>query len=350
MSRGRHGGAMRACRLWLAALGFCALMTGEAGAQDAGAAPAVVPVLTISTENTPDHVQTRVLRLFADRLTERLEGRLSVVVHDSARLFRDRDVIEAVGAGRMDMAAPGLWHLDRYEPNFAVFLLPVFYGRENAVNYAVRDGAVGRDLAARLEAATGVHVLGRWIDLGEAHIFSHDPVTGPEDFRGLRIRVAGGEGNAARIRALGADSRVIPWPDLPQALEADAVDGTLTSAATVASADLWRYGLRHAYLDSQYFPQYVPIVSGRLWQRLPEPVRTAMTETWDGLVDDARAMAAAEQNAAMDTLEENGFTIVRPSADVLAATRQVLMEQQPDLVRSLGLDPAVVLDVTQALR
>ncbi|WP_404386213.1 TRAP transporter substrate-binding protein DctP [Caenispirillum salinarum] len=313
-------------------------------------ARAATPTIRISTENTADHVQTRVLRLFAERLQDRLDGRVTVEVHDSAALFRGRDVVEAVAAGRVDVAAPGMWHLDRYEPDFAVFLLPMFYGREDAMNHAIRDGAAGRSLNTRLEAATGVHVLGRWIDLGRTHLFTRSAtIEGPADIKGLRLRVAGGEGNAARIRALGAEAVLIPWPDLPPALEAGSVDGTLTSAGTVVSASLWTRGIDGAYLDSQYFAQYVPIVSPRLWARLPDDVRTAMTETWDAVVEDGRALAAAAQKDAVARLEAEGVRIVRPSSAVLAETRADLMTHQPGIVRALGLDPALVEAVRTAL-
>lgn len=317
---------------------------GEAKAQTA------TPTIRISTENTAGHVQTRVLRLFAERLEARLEGRIRVEVHDDAALFRDRDVVEAVAAGRVDMAAPGMWHLDRYEPGFAVFLLPMFYGREHAVNYAVRDGATGQALNAKLHAVTGTHVLGRWIDLGEAHLFTQGArISGPADIAGLRLRFAGGEGNAERLRALGAEAVIIPWPDLPSALAADSIDGALTSAGTVVSANLWEQGIDGAYLDRQYFAQYVPIVSPRLWARLPDPVRLAMTETWEGVVEEARIMAESAQIEALKRLEDAGVTMVRPSREVLAQTRRALMEHQPGIVETLGLSPLLVEAVRAAL-
>lgn len=196
--RRASGRSMRAVGAFLAALALIVAM--------APGVRAATPTIRISTDNTASHVQTRVLRLFAERLEERLGGRVTVKVHDSATLFRDRDVIEAVAAGRVDMAAPGMWHLDRYVPDFAVFLLPMFYGLEHAVNYAVRDGEIGAILNQRLESVTGVRVLGRWIDLGEAHLFTRGVTCdGPEDIKGMRLRVAGGKGNAARIRALGAE-------------------------------------------------------------------------------------------------------------------------------------------------
>lgn len=343
-------GSVAAKRRRLASVLAAALIGLVGLAGPAAAAQAPLPTLTLSTENTPDHVQTRILHRFAERLQARLDGRIAVVVKDSAVLYSDRDVVEAVSAGRVDMAAPGLWHLDRYAPDFAVFLLPMFYGRDDAVNYGLRDGPVGTDLARRLEAAVDVHVLGRWIDLGDAHVFTRGTdLRTADDLRGLRIRVAGGEGNAERIRALGAEATIIPWPDFPRALADGRVDGTLTTAATVVSANLWRFGLDHAFLDRQYFPQYVPLVSGRLWARLPADVRQAMTEVWDGLVEEARLMAAAEQASALETLAANGVAIVRPRPEALAATRAALMAHQDAIVARLRLDPALVKTVAEAL-
>ncbi|MCF8491673.1 MAG: TRAP transporter substrate-binding protein DctP [Rhodospirillum sp.] len=310
-----------------------------------------VPVLRISSENTSSHVQTRVLEIFAERLGSRLNGRMAVEVHGDGALFRDRDVIDALCADRVGMAVPGIWHLGRFEPNFNIPLLPMFHGRDPNVAHVVTDTVLSADLSARLESRLDVHVLGRWIDLGSAHLFlaGGKRVERFEDLRGRSIRVAGGAANAERIAAFGAVPRVIPWEETPWALKSGTVEGTLTSAATVVSARLWDAGLTQAYLDFEYFPQYVPLVSGPLWRRLPEDIRQAMVETWDGLVDEARASAARDQAVALTVLESVGMTIVRPSEGERRRARDYLMGEQDRLIETLGLDPILVARVRKDL-
>lgn len=330
----------------LAVLVFLLALTGASGAVRAD--PAVV--LTISTENTRDHVQTRTVARFIAELAARAGDRLKIVHHHSADLFRDRDVIRALATGQVDMAVPGMWQLDRYVPDIGLFMLPMFYGRPVSDHHRIRDGAVGAEINQALERTLDVVVLGRWIDLGFAHLyFTESPVARHEDLAGLRIRVPGGAANIARLRAFGADPLAIPWPDLPNALVQDRVDGVLTTHETVRSAALWDKGIRFAFEDRAYFPQYVPLVSRAFWARLPEDLRLAMVESWEAVVDAARRDAANAQKTAREVLQARGVTLVQPSDRALAHWRAIALGGQDDLVSRLGINPGLVQRAHQAL-
>ena len=313
-------------------------------------AQTAVPVLRISTENTADHIQTKALQRFVEVVRKAAGGRLDIRLHHSAELYRDRDVIKALLQGKVEMAVPGTWQLDRFQPDMGMFLLPMFYGRSAAVNYALRDGPIGQELNARLESAQGVKVLGRWIDLGFAHIYGVGrPITRPEDLQGLRIRIAGGDANAARLEAFGAIPSVIPWPDLPLALDQGRIDGVLTSHETVASAALWKHGIRYAFEDFEYFPQYVPMVNLQFWNRLPTDLRAVLQASWEEMVEPARTAAAAAQTAARQELARNGVRFTHTSPEQRAVWRERLMTRQPELVRTMGLDEALVEQVRRQL-
>ncbi|MGB0748569.1 MAG: TRAP transporter substrate-binding protein DctP [Magnetospiraceae bacterium] len=328
-----------------ALLGFVAwaFMSGGAAAQ-------VVPELRISTENSPSHVQTQVVRRFAERLQEKLSGRLKVTHFDSATLYRDRNVVQALTDGKVEMAVPGTWQLDRFEPNVGIFLLPMFYGRDAEINYRIRDEEIGQEINRRLGDAVGAVVIGRWIDLGCANLYSmNKPVESHQDLVGMRIRIPGGEANARRLKALELVPEVIAWPDLPQAMERGKVDGVLTTHATIVSAALWEKGIHYAFEDHQYFPQYIPILSVRFWNRLPADMQVIIRETWEEGVDEARAQAAAAQEDAARQIRAHGIAIATPAAAELARVRERMVGSQPDLITSLGIDPALVERVEQAL-
>lgn len=301
------------------------------------------PLFRISVENTDDHVQTRAVARFAEALAARTEGQLRVEFFSNARLFRDRDVVPALADGKVEMAVPGTWQLDRFEPSVGVLLLPAFYGRDRAFLYERFAGPLGDELDRRIERATGTVVAGRWIDLGPIHLFTVDaPIRSHDDIAGLRIRYAGGVVNEMRLAALGADPQLIPWPELPQRLEQGDVAGVLTSFETVASASLWERGIKHAFADAQYFGRYVPLVSRTFWNRISPELREVISDTWNEFADLAREEAARAQDRARDVLAEHGVSIVVPDPAELDRARSRLMAQQDEMIGQLGLDPAVV--------
>lgn len=347
--RSRAAGAARSFRTLAAACLLAAAALSLSGATVA-AAGLTVPVMRISTENSAGHIQTRVVARFAERLRDRLAGRLTVEHRFDAALYRDREVIQAVSRGNVEMAVPGTWQFDRFEPSVSVFLLPMFFGRTSEVNYRLRDGPIGQEINRRIGSRLGVTVPGRWIDLGYVHLYGVGArIAAHDDVAGARIRVAGGVANALRLEAFGATPMTIPWPDLPEALRKRRVDGILTSNATVVSARLWEHGVNTTLQDQEYFAQYVPIISNAFWRRLPEATRAAIVETWESVVGEARDIAAHAQSEALATLAAHGVAITAPDPQTLSAQRRRLMARQDAIAARLGIDPAFVARVSAAL-
>ncbi|WP_051340794.1 TRAP transporter substrate-binding protein DctP [Azospirillum halopraeferens] len=312
-------------------------------AADGNAAAEPALLVRISTENGPTHVQTRILQRFADTLRERAAGRLTVEFHHSGTLYRDRDVVGALQQGRIEMALPGTWQLDRYEPTVGALLLPMVYGRDSLDVDRILDGSTGARLNARLMDSTGLYLPGRWVHLGFAHVYTLErPVRDIKDLQGLRIRSPGGDINDLRLEALGARPVAVPWTELPDALRTRRIDGLLSTHATVVSAELWRQGVRHAFEDRAYFSHYVPLVSRYLWDRLPPDLQDLLTATWEEQVDTARRDTAAAQEEARRVLSENGVMLVTPPPEVLASWRERLRDRQDAWVAATGMDPAIV--------
>ena len=332
-------GSVACCRGWVSRWWVvAAVLALSAPLSVAGQA-----LFRISLENSADHVQVRAVQRFADSLAERTEGRLAVELYSDARLFRDRDVVAALIQGKVEMALPGTWQLDRFEPAVGVLLLPGFYGRDREFIYRHMEGQLGREIDSRLAQSTGTVVLGRWIDLGPIHLFSvDDPITRHEDISGLRIRYAGGIVNQMRLAALGADPLLIPWPEFRQRLLQREADGVLTSFESVASARLWEAGIRFAFEDSQYYGHYVPLVSPQYWRRLAPELRQIIQQTWEEHVDQAREDAARAQAEARARLQLQGVQIAVPPQDQLQLWRSILYAQQPTMIEQLGIDPALV--------
>ena len=326
---------------------FLGLLLTPSGVQ---AEPASRPLLRISTENAADHVQTQLVANFANTLRERVGDRLEVVHEPAAVLFRDRDVIHALRQGQVEMAVPGTWQIDRLVPPVGVFLLPAFYGLDKGAVHALRDGAVGAAVTRAIETYLDVVVPGRWLDLGFTHIYTrHRSVNRHEDLKGLVIRIAGGEGNAARLRALGMVPIVVPWPDLPTALASGELDGILTSHESVTSARLWEHGLTHVFEDRQYFAQYVPLIAARFWNRLPDDLRDIIRATWEESVDTGRTRADAAQAAARITLIDHGLRIVTPDETTLRAYREAIGTNVEADLLALGIAPEMVPVILNSL-
>lgn len=297
-----------------------------------------LPLMRISVENSPSHVHTKAVRRFAEDLSSKAAGRLHVEFHDSARLYRDAQILSALASDRVEMGVPGTWHFDRYEPDVGIFLLPAFYGRSAEDMHRVVDGEIGRRVVEKLEKGLRVSVPGRWLDLGHAHLYTNQPVFSKNDLKNLNIRVAGGLANAMRVEALGAKAVIIPWPDLPARLQQKNIDGVLTTHETIRSAELWNAGLGHVFEDRQYFPQYIPVIRQNFWRRLPDDLQKIIMDTWEKHVDEARKEAAEAQENARRLLLQQGMKIFTPPEKMISDYRSFLAGHQDAIVTALGVD------------
>lgn len=303
--------------------------------------------ILISTENTADHFQTIFLQKFAATLNAEISEHRFRVIH-SAQAFKDRDVAEALSTGRIAMAAPGIWHLGRFSADLNALLLPSFMGFGSADVRKIVDGDFGTRLNQSLEKNLNVRVLGRWLDLGPAHIFTRNvAVNHFGDLRGLRIRYAGGEGNALRLKAMGAIPVLIPWPNVPDALDRKEIDGLLTTTSTVVSAALWKHGIAHAFLSYSYYPFYVPLISHDVWARLKPATRDIITRVWEDMIDGGRKLAVTHQQASLITAAQNNIDIADPGLAERQKQRLVLLAHQGELAATAGISQAAVRTLTQ---
>ncbi|GAK55097.1 TRAP-type C4-dicarboxylate transport system periplasmic component-like protein [Candidatus Vecturithrix granuli] len=311
----------------------------------------MLPKMRISVENAPSHVQTKAVQGFAEELQQQLAGRIAVEFYSNAQLFRDNDVIQALMHGKVEMAVPGTWQFDRFDPNVGIFLLPIFYGRSAQTYYAILAGKIGDAINGKIEERLHLKVVGRWLDLGHAHLFSiGKPIVRYEDIRDMRIRVAGGIANELRIQALGGIPTSIAWPDLPAYLQQGTVDGILTSYETIRSAKLWEYGVNYGFEDREYFPQYIPLIRLSFWNKLPGDIQEIVLTTWDKHVDPAREKAAAMQTQAKAILLEQGVKIIVPDEDAIEQQRYALLSRQDEFVARMNIDPELVKQLLEAFR
>ncbi len=305
-------------------------------------------IVRISTENAASHFQSIALERFADALSERLGPEYRVEFHADGTLYRDVDAIGALARGELEFAAPGIWQLDRYVPDVAVLMLPSTYARGRDVARGLVDGVLGDALSAEIEGTLGAAVVGDWLDLGYANLFGvAAPIRSVEDIRGKLIRVAAGRANEERIRSLGGVPVIIPYNDLPAYLERGLVDGVLTTYESVDAASLDAYGIRSVLEDEEYYPFYVPLVSGALWTELDDERRSIFASCWADTVVLARRLSERSQDAAKSRLVGRGLAVYRPSDEEAALTRGRLVEREDNMARLLNVS-ADALDLLRA--
>jgi C4-dicarboxylate-binding protein DctP len=304
--------------------------------------------LRCSLETVPSHARNVTIRDYLAKIEAGSGGRIKTQLFESGQLFPDLRVGTALLQGQVDMAVPGTWSLTGIVPDADLFQLPALYGQPIDVIHRVADGKPSQLLAAQLEHKLNAHVLGAWLDLGFFNWYTTGrPLTGYADLKGLKIRNAGGAGQAWRTQFMGAVPNTTPLPNVPLALSQGTFDGLITSNETIASQQFWESGIRYGLEDHQFMAIYVPMVSIAFWRKLSLEDQGMMTDLWSANIQTYRANMAASQARSRDVVQAHGIKLLAPPADEIAALRLRMLAEQDAVAHGSKISPEMVAAVME---
>jgi C4-dicarboxylate-binding protein DctP len=256
---------------------------------------------------------------------------------------RNGTVRDYLGKIQVEMADPGSWTFTGIVPDADFFQLPALYGRPIDVVHRAVDGEAGQLLAAQIEQKLKSHVIGPSLDLGFFNWYSTSKrLASYSDLKGLKIRNAGGAGQAWRTQFMGAIPNTTPLPNVALALSQGTFDGLITSNETIASGQFWESGIRHALEDHQFMAEYIPIVSLAFWQKLSPDQQEMMSGLWKENIATYRANMAAAQMRARDAMQAHEIKFTVPSSEEIAAVRRKMMSEQEQFVKAAKISPEMV--------
>jgi C4-dicarboxylate-binding protein DctP len=306
--------------------------------------------LRCSLDSAPTHTRNATVRDYLGKIETGSGGRIKAQLFESGQLFPDLRVGTALLQGQVDMAVPGAWTLTGIIPDADFFQLPALYGQPIEVAHRAADGKPGQLLAAQIERKLNCHVLGPWLDLGFFNWYSTSkPLAAYADLKGLKIRNAGGAGQAWRTQFMGAVPNTTPLPGVPLGLSQGTFDGLITSNETIVSGQFWESGVRHGLEDHQFMAIYVPMVSLDFWRKLTAENQAMMTGLWSANIQTYRANMAASQARARDVVQAHGIKISMPGADDVAAVRQRMVAEQDAVAKSSKISPEMVAAVMEEI-
>lgn len=276
----------------------------------------------------------------ADRFKELAEaytdGKVRVEVYPNSVLYKDKEELEALQLGAVQMLAPSL---AKFGPlglkEFEVFDLPFIFPSKAALR-KITEGRIGRNLFRKLEDR-GITGLAYW-DNGFKIMSANRPLRRPEDFVGLRMRIQPSKVIEAQMRALGAHPQVTAFSEATRALATGMVDGTENPPSNMLTQDMHRVQ-SHATLSNHGYLGYAVIVNKRFWESVPTPVRRQLERALAEATAYANDIAEAENEAALATMKAAGSTtFVSLTAEERAAWIKALKPVHAEMAPQVGAD------------
>lgn len=178
--------------------------------------------INLGIVTTPGSAQWVAAERFKTLLEAETKGRVTVVIHHSASLGDETQILGKIQAGSVEMGVITLGPFDEFAPQVRVVNYPFLF-KDADQAHRVLDGAPGQALLTDLEEA-GFKGLA-FSENGFRHLTTRDrPVTQARDVEGLSIRVMESELHMALWKMLGARPKALGWP-----INADLEKGVVTA-------------------------------------------------------------------------------------------------------------------------
>jgi C4-dicarboxylate-binding protein DctP len=273
---------------------------------------------------------------FKQLAEERSKGRVRVEVYPNSQLYKDKEEVEALQLGAVQMLAPsaskfGSLGIEAFE----VFDLPYIFPNREALR-RVTEGEVGRRLFGLL-APKGIAGLAYW-DNGFKQMSANVALHLPADFRGLKMRIKPSKVLDAQMRALGALPQVLAFSEVYQALQTGVVDGAENTLPNLLTQRIYEVQ-KHLTISNHGYDGYVVIANKHFWDGLSPDIRTLL-ET--AMVEASRfenELSLRENEDDLRVIAASGKTQVYTLNDSeVAAWRAVLAPVAQQMEGRIGRD------------
>ena len=197
---------------------------------------------------------------FAYVLEERSEGRFNVSIFPNSVLGGNRELIEQLQMGTLEMAAPSAAFLGGFTDGTALFDLPFLFDSPEGA-FEVFDSEIGRDI---LDGLLESNLVGLdWYAMGWRHLTANRPIHTPQDMQGLRIRVMENQMHIDHFNMLGASATPMAFAEVYTALQQGVIDAQENPYSQIYSQRF--YEVQDYIIETQHIFDPVPIVMSRVW-------------------------------------------------------------------------------------
>src|SRR4051794_15897983 len=299
---GRAGGLSGIARRKLltagvAALPLCGIRTRRASAAEFK--------FKLATGQDPTHPVNQRAREAIDRIRQATDGRLEIRLFPANQLGSDTDLLSQVRFGGVEFFNLSSSILATLVPVTGIVNTGFAFPDYEAV-WKAMDGDLGAYVRAQI-AKVGLLTASRAWDNGFRQITSSTgPIRGPEDLRGLKIRVPPSPMLTSLFQALGAGPAPINFNELYSSLQTKVVEAQENPLPIIATTKLYEVQ-RYCSMTSHVWDGYWILANRRAWGRLPDDIRAVVEREFDRSAADERADIERLSGSLRQDLTEKGL-------------------------------------------
>lgn len=246
------------------------------------------------------------VKYMGELLTKWTNGRMAITVFPDGKLGGEKDTLEQVRQGYMEMTRVSLGPVGQYADGLNAFNLPyIFRSVEHMHN--VVDGEIGTGLL--LELAQGGLIGLCFMDSGARSFYNNQrQIHSPEDMKGLKFRVMNNPVFVEMVNAFGSSAVKIPFPEIYKAIQSGAVDGAENNPPTVFTQNHFEVTKYFTLTEHLIVPEIL-VFSKKIWDSLQEFDRILIRKAAVACSVKERELWQQKEQASLKVLKQHGFIV-----------------------------------------
>jgi len=261
------------------------------------------------------------LLLFKNEVEKNSGGAIKVEIYDSAQLYKDKEVPQAVGSGAIEAGVASLTRYVGDIPAVDIFYQPFLFDSEAKVREAVAPGSAVRGPIDEAIKKTGSTVLW-WQAYGGAIMLSKDgPIKTPADMKGKKVRVFS-KTLGDFVEAAGGSPTIISGSEQYLAYQRGTVDIGMTGVSGVKSRKLWEV-MNTITETNNADIEFVVVANNTWWNSLSDGDRAIITAAAVKAETSVRDAVSSIEADAYAAAKEHGMKVYKPTPDEIAQWKAV---------------------------
>ena len=269
------------------------------------AAPAAARDFRSAEIHPADYPTTKAVEYMGQLLKERSGGKLGVKVFPNGALGQERDTIEQLKIGGLDMMRINVAPLNNIVPETIVPALPFIFRSEEHM-HAVLDGPIGDEILAAMESQGMIGLA--FYDSGARSMYSTKPIKTLADLQHSKVRVQQSDLFVSMIEALGANPTPMPYGEVYTALKTGIIDAAENNYPSYESSRHFEAAQFYSLTEHSMAPE-VLVFSKPIWDRLKPEDQAMVRQAAKDSVPHMRKLWDEREAKSRQTVEAGGAKI-----------------------------------------
>jgi len=290
---------------------------------EAGVRRLLQPNFKVGHVGEPGSLFAKSAEEYAKRANAKLEGKAKVVVFGSSQLGGDKELLQKLKLGTVDLALPSTV-MSSESDLFGIFEMP-YLVKDRKHMQAIEKAVFWSQLAPEAEKK-GLKVLAVW-ENGYRHITNNKhPIVKPADLKGIKLRVPEGKWRVKMFQAYGANPSPMKFSEVFTALQTGVMDGQENPFSQIVSAKFQEVQKFLSLTGHVYTPAYITAGSKK-WATLPADVRTVLESTAKEMQPVVYAIAEKDDNELIGTIKAAGVKVNEADKPAFVAASKAVYEE-----------------------